>query len=39
MNVKKATFASYADTSPYSCVRDTQAVISELKSISTRRFH
>ena len=32
--------ASYADdTTPYSCARDTETVISELKSISNKLFH
>ena len=37
---KESNIASYADdTIPYSCARDTQAVISELKSISSKLLH
>ena len=40
MNVKKATLLVMTMTlPPYSCTRDTQAVISELKSISGKLFH
>ena len=36
---EESNIASYADgTIPYSCARDTQTVISELKSISSRLF-
>ena len=37
---KESNIASYADdTTPYSSTRDTQTVISELKSISSKLFH
>ena len=37
---EESNIASYADdTTPYSCARDTQTVISELKSISSKLFH
>ena len=36
----KVKYASYSDdTTPYSCARDTQTVISELKFVSNKRFH
>ena len=37
---EESNIASYADdTTPYSCAKDTQTVISELKSISSKLFH
>ena len=37
---EESNIASCTDnTTPYSCTRDTQTVISELKSVSTRLFH
>ena len=37
---EESNIASYADDStPYSCARNTQTVISELKSISNKLFH
>ena len=37
---EESNIASYADdTTQYSCAKDTQTVISELKSISTKPFH
>ena len=37
---EESNIASYADgTTPYSCARNTQIVISELKSISSKLFH
>ena len=37
---EESNIASYADdTTPYSCARDTQTVISELKFVSNKRFH
>ena len=37
---EESNIASYADdTTPYSCARDTQTIISELKSISNKLFH
>ena len=37
---EESNITSYADdTTPYSCAKDTQTVISELKSISSKLFH
>ena len=37
---EERNIASYAGgTTPYSCARDIETVISELKSISNKRFH
>ena len=37
---EESNIASYThDTTQYSCAKDTQTVISELKSISTKPFH
>ena len=37
---EESNIASYADnTTPYSCPRDSQTVISELKSICSKLFH
>ena len=37
---EESCIASYTDdTTPYSCVRDTQTIISELKLIPNKRFH
>ena len=37
---EESNIPSYADdTTPYSCAKDTQTLISELKSISNKLFH